>query len=398
MADADRSLLERAATSNGHGRGRLDPTPDADHNGDDSDDHDHGGARTELPPVVLPGVVVRPPIGDWSTRVDARAVLVTLVLLSAALAVFVWSLTVGDFPLPVGDVVRSLLGDQSDGSYFIVWRLRLPRGLTALLVGAAFGLSGAILQRVVRNPLASPDIVGVNAGAAFAAAYVVIMLDGSGLTVTVAALAGALVASLAVFLLSYRNGITGYRMVLVGIGVMSFLMAGTEYLLTRGEIYEVQRAVVWLTGSLNGRSWDHVRPVSWALVVLVPAALMLARQLRLLELGDDLARSLGGRVERTRGWLMVVAVGLAATATAAAGPVGFVALAAPQISRRLVGRSSLGLLPAAACGSLLMVTADLIGRRLFAPTELPVGVITGVVGAPYLLYLLARSNRVGTGG
>jgi iron complex transport system permease protein len=325
-------------------------------------------------------------------------VLVTLVVLAATLAVFVWSLTVGDYPLPVGDVVRSLLGDQEGGSHFIVWTLRLPRGLTAVLVGAAFGLSGAIFQRLVRNPLASPDIVGVNAGAALVAAYVVIVMDSSGLQVTVGALLGALAAAGGVYALAYRRGIAGYRLVLVGIGVSAFLLAATEYLLTRGEIYEVQRAVVWLTGSLNGRSWDHVRPVSWALAVLLPAALVLARQLRLLELGDDLARSLGGRVERTRGLLLLVGVGLAATATAAAGPVAFVALAAPQIARRLVRGTSLGLLPATACGALLMVGADLVGRRLFAPTELPVGVITGVVGAPYLLYLLARSNRVGTGG
>lgn len=369
------------------------PAGSDDANGSDGPDAAHTAG-----PVPLPGFVVRPPVGGFSTRVDGRAVVVTVAVLAAALAVFVWSLTVGDFPLPVGDVVRSLLGDQNGGSHFIIWTLRLPRGLTALLVGAAFGLSGAIFQRLVRNPLASPDLIGVNAGAAFGAVCVVILVEGKGTTVTAAALAGAVVTSLAVYLLAYRRGISGYRLVLVGIGVSAFLVAGTEYLLTRGEIYEVQRAVVWLTGSLNGRSWDHVRPVSWALVVLVPTALVLARQLRLLELGDDLARSLGGRIERTRGLLLLVGVGLAATATAAAGPVTFVALAAPQIARRLVGRSSLGLLPAAACGALLMVAADLIGRRVFAPTELPVGVVTGVVGAPYLLYLLARSNRVGTGG
>jgi iron complex transport system permease protein len=348
--------------------------------------------------VPLPGLVIRPPVGDWSTRVDGRAVLVTLAALAATLVVFVWSLTVGDYPLPVGDVVRSLLGDHEGGSHFIVWTLRVPRSLTAVLVGAAFGLSGAIFQRLVRNPLASPDIVGVNAGAAFAAAYMVIIVNANGLRVTVAALVGALAASGAVYGLAYRRGIAGYRLVLVGIGVSAFLLAATEYLLTRGEIYEVQRAVVWLTGSLNGRSWDHLRPVSWALAMLLPAAVVLSRQLRLLELGDDLARSLGGQVERTRGLLLLVGVALAATATAAAGPVAFVALAAPQIARRLVGSGSLGLLPAAACGSLMMVAADLLGRSLFAPTELPVGVVTGVVGAPYLLYLLARSNRVGTGG
>ena len=330
--------------------------------------------------------------------VRPRAVGVTAVLVAAAAAVFVWSLAVGDYPVPVGDVVRALIGGDDGGSAFIVQTLRLPRGLTAVLVGAAFGLSGAIFQRLVRNPLASPDVVGVNAGAGLAAAWVVVELNGRGLQVTAAAAAGGLVSAVAVYALAYRRGIGGYRLVLVGIGITAALMAGTQYLLTRAEVFEVQRAFIWLTGSLNGRGWDHLRPVGVALVVLLPVALALTRQLRLLELGDDLARGLGGRVEPTRAALLLVAVALAATATAAAGPIGFVALAAPQISRRLVGSGVPGLLSSAACGALLLNAADLLGRRVVAPTELPVGLVTGVVGAPYLLYLLARSNRIGTGG
>ncbi|HMG45587.1 MAG TPA: iron chelate uptake ABC transporter family permease subunit, partial [Acidimicrobiales bacterium] len=311
--------------------------------------------------VPLPGRAVRVRLLGLrlSTRVDTRAVIVTLGLAGGALAVFVRSLTVGDYPLPVADVVRSLLGGSDAGTDFVVRTLRLPRGLTGLLVGAAFGMSGAIFQRLVRNPLASPDVVGVNAGAAFAAAFVVINLHGTTLQVTGGALAGALASSLVVYALAYRRGIAGYRLVLVGIGVTSALVAATQYLMTRGEIFEVQRAVVWITGSLNGRSWDHVRPVSWALAVLVPLALVLARQLRLLDLGDDLARGLGVRVERTRAALFLVGVCLAATATAAAGPIGFVALAAPQIARRMVGGGSIGLLPSAMCGAQLMVAADL---------------------------------------
>jgi iron complex transport system permease protein len=176
------------------------------------------------------------------------------------------------------------------------------------------------------------------------------------------------------------------------------LTSVTQYLLTRAEIYDAERATVWLTGSLNGRGWDQVRPMAVALALLVPASIGLARHLRMLELGDDAARGLGTRVERARGALLLSGVALAAIGTASAGPVAFVALVSPQIARRLVGGRSLGLLPATACGALLLAASDLVGRRILAPTELPVGIITAVLGAPYLLYLLARANQLGSGG
>lgn len=343
-------------------------------------------------------LTIRVPGLGWSTRVHARAVAVTLTLLGIGFVVFCWSLAVGDFPVPIGDVVATVFGGGNDDSVFIVRTLRLPRGLTAALVGAAFGLSGAIFQRLAGNPLASPDIIGVTAGASTAAVFVIVILNGTGNQVTLGALAGAVLTSLAVYLLAYKRGVTGYRLVLVGIGVTAVLMSVTEYLLTRAEIFDAQRATVWLTGSLNGRGWEHVRPVSVALLVLLPVTIALTRQLRMLELGDEAARGLGVRVERARGTLLLSATALAAVATASAGPVGFVALVSPQIARRLVGGRSLGLLPAAACGALLLVASDLVGRRIFAPRELPVGIITAILGAPYLLLLLARANRIGSGG
>jgi len=342
--------------------------------------------------------VLRVPRLGWSTRVDARAVAVTVALLGAASVVFAWSLSVGDFPVAITEVLAALAGGGSEDSAFIVRTLRLPRGLTALLVGAGFGLSGAIFQRLARNPLASPDVIGVNAGAAAAAVFMIVIVDATGLQVTLGALAGSTVTAVAIYLLAYRRGVTGYRLVLVGIGVTAVLSSVTQYLLTRAEIFDAQRALVWLTGSLNGRGWEHVRPVGATLAVLVPVAVGLARHLRVLELGDDTARGLGARVEAARGALLLAGVALAAVGTASAGPVGFAALVSPQIARRLVGGRSLGLLPAAACGALLVMSADLVGRRLFAPTELPVGVITALVGAPYLLYLLARANTIGSGG
>jgi iron complex transport system permease protein len=356
-------------------------------------------APAGVPARATPGMlVVRVPRVGWSTRVHGRAVGVTLALVAGALAVFCWSLTIGDFPVALRDVISSLIGRGNAETDLVVRTLRLPRGLTALLVGAGFGLSGAIFQRLTRNPLASPDIIGVNAGAAAGGVLAIVFWHATASQVTLTALAGGLISAAAIYVLAYKQGVTGYRLVLVGIGITAMLGSVTSYLLTRAEIFDAQRAAVWLTGSLSGRSWDNVRPMGWALVILLPVAAGLARQLRLLELGDDAARGLGGRVELARGALLVTGVGLAAIATAAAGPIGFVALVAPQISRRLVGPQSVGLLPAAACGALLLVASDLVGRRIFAPTELPVGIITAVLGAPYLLILLAQANKIGSGG
>jgi iron complex transport system permease protein len=343
-------------------------------------------------------VVVRLRWVGFSTRLHARAIWVTLVLLLATFVMFIWSLAVGDFPISVGDVFASMFGAGSDDAGFIVRTLRLPRALTGLLVGAAFGLSGAILQRLARNPLASPDVIGIDAGAAAAAVFVIVILSGSGTQVTLAALVGSLLTATAIYLLAFKRGVTGFRLILVGIGIAAMLTSVISYLLTRAEIYDVQQAEVWLTGSLNGRSWEHVRPLAIGLAVLLPASLVLAHHLRLLELGDDVARGLGARVDLGRGVLIFVAVILAAASTASAGPIIFVALVAPQIARRLVGGRSLALIPAATCGALLLLSSDLVARRVLAPTELPVGVITAIVGAPYLIYLLARANKIGSGG
>lgn len=353
-------------------------------------------------PTVGPGldrlVVLRSRRLGWSTRVHLRAVVVTLVACVATFVAFAWSLAVGDFPIPIRDVLATLIGRGTDDSAFIVESLRMPRSLTAVLVGAAFGLSGAVFQRLARNPLASPDIIGINAGAAVVAVFVIVIVGGTANQVTFGALGGSIATALAIYVLAYQRGVTGYRLVLVGIGISAMLTSITSFLLTRAEIFEAQRATVWLTGSLNARGWEHVRPLVVALAALGPATLALARHLRAIELGDDAARGLGAPVERARAGLLLSATALAAIATASAGPIGFVALVAPQIGRRLVGGRSLALLPAAACGALLVVAADLVGRRAFAPIEMPVGIITAVLGAPYLLLLLARANRVGSGG
>jgi iron complex transport system permease protein len=201
-----------------------------------------------------------------------------------------------------------------------------------------------------------------------------------------------------VYLLAYSRGGTGYRLVLVGIGITSMLQSVVAYLLTRAEIQDAQQAAGWLTGSLNGRGWDDLRPIAWTLAVLAPCVLALARHLRTLELGDDAARGLGVRIEPVRRALLACGVGLAAVAVASSGPIAFVALVSPQIARRLIAERSLGLLPSAACGAFLLAVSDLVARRILAPTELPVGVVTAILGAPFLLWLLVRANKVGSTG
>lgn len=321
----------------------------------------------------------------------------TVLLTTAALAVAAWSLTIGHYPLTVGDVLRVLGGGGTLIEYDVVVSDRLPRVLTGLCTGAAFALSGAILQRIATNPLVSPEIIGINTGASLGALVVSVLLGGSGLGLVGGALAGAFVAMALIVGVATKDGLDGYRLVLVGIGVTAMLSSAIAFILTRANIYQAHTAAMWLTGSLANRDWMHVWFAAAALIVAVPPLIVLARSLPLLELGDELANSLAGRRGPHRLTLIVLASAAATLATAAAGPIAFVALVAPQIVRRLLAERGAGLAPAAATGALLVVSADLAARRLF-PAELPVGVVTAILGAPVLVYLLARATRIGHAG
>ena len=327
----------------------------------------------------------------------ARGLSVSLVLAGVGFALFCLSISIGDFRVPLSDVVPAIFGAGDPAAQFIVGELRLPRAMAAMLVGAAFGLSGALFQTMARNPLASPDFIGITSGASLAAVFGIVVLHASGNAIVVAAFLGALTSATLIYLLAWKRGLSSYRLVLVGIGVAAAVDAGTAYLLTKARIYDVQSAVVWLTGSLNGRTWEDIRPLALAMVVLVPVTLALGPSLRLLMLGDETAAGLGLRVERSRLLLVLLAVTLTALATAAAGPVEFVALLAAPIARRLA-RSPVALLPSALVGAVLVLAADVLARTALPSTAMPVGVVTGIIGAPYLLWLLARSNRIGSGG
>ncbi|MGI5424876.1 FecCD family ABC transporter permease [Streptomyces sp. CA-179760] len=338
--------------------------------------------------------VVRSP-GGLSIRLDVRAFVVVLLLLATALTASVVLIGTGDFPIPAADVLRTLFGQGNEGQEFIVNELRLPRVLVGLLVGASLGLGGALFQSISRNPLGSPDVLGLGQGATAGALTMIVLFSGDANQVALGALVGGLVTGLAIYVLAWKRGVHGYRLVLVGIGVSAIVTAVNGYLLTKSDIVDAARAVVWMTGSLDGRDWDQVWPLLGLCAVLVPLALCNARGLRMIEMGDDVSYALGVRVERVRLLLMVAAVLLTASATAAAGPVSFVALTAPQLARRLTRSPGPNLLPSLCMGAALLVTADWLSQRAFGAEQLPVGVVTGVLGGVYLLWLLVTERRAG---
>ncbi|PAZ15983.1 hypothetical protein CLM62_09800 [Streptomyces sp. SA15] len=333
--------------------------------------------------------------GGLSLRLDVRAVTVVALLLLAALTASVVLIGTGDFPIPAADVLKTLVGDGNAGQEFIVNELRLPRVLVGLLVGASLGLGGALFQAISRNPLGSPDVLGLGQGATAGALVMIVVFSGSAAQVTMGALVGGLATGIAIYLLAWKRGVHGYRLVLVGIGVSAIVTAINGYLLTKSDLVDAARAVVWMTGSLAGRDWDQVWPLLGLCAVLVPLVLANARGLRMMEMGDDVSYALGVRVERLRMLLLVAAVLLTATATAAAGPVSFVALTAPQLARRLTRSPGPNLLPSLCMGAALLVTADWVSQRTFGADQLPVGVLTGVLGGVYLLWLLVTERKAG---
>jgi iron complex transport system permease protein len=329
---------------------------------------------------------------------QTRTLVVIVVLAVVVFATFCVSLSLGDFKIPVIDVVKTLFGGGDRATEFIVNQLRLPRALTGLLVGTALGLSGAIFQSIARNPLASPDIIGVTYGASAFAVFAIVTLGFTGVAVSAFAIAGAVLTAFLMYVLAWRHGVSSYRLILIGIGIGAIATSITSYLLTKARVEIAQQALIWLTGSLNGRDWSNVRSLAITFVVLLPFLVFLVHQLRILQLGDETAYGLGLRVEVSRLGLIVIAVLLAAVATAAAGPIGFVAFVAPPIARRLTRSPGPAMITSGLLGALVVGVSDLVAQHAFGDTQMPVGVVTGVVGAPYLMFLLARANRVGSGG
>ncbi|ROS42112.1 FecCD family ABC transporter permease [Amycolatopsis thermoflava] len=330
-------------------------------------------------------------------RWNTRAATVCLVVLVALLLVTAVGVTIGEYPIPLAQLPELLTGGGHRIDRHILFDLRVPRAVTGCVAGACLAMAGALTQTISRNPLATPDILGVTGGASAAAVAVIVFGGGvyslaSGITtigVPAAALVGGLIAAAAVYGFSWRHGVDGFRLVLVGIGCGAVLTALTSWLLILASINSAAQATVWLVGSISAVSWDQAIPLLILAALLVPAALTLPRTLAVTQLGDDAAAGLGVRIQASRLGATGVAVGLTAAAVAAAGPIGFVALVTPQIMLRLTGGSRPPLVASALGGALLVQASDLLGRTAFS-WEVPVGLITAAIGAPYLIWLLLR--------
>lgn len=328
-----------------------------------------------------------------SVRLDVRTVVVCAVLGGLALTVAVLGLSTGQFVVSPVEVIEVLLGQRSGAARLVVLEWRLPRVLLALLIGAALGLSGAIFQSLTRNPLGSPDVIGFNTGA-YAGVLVSMVLVGRGYYENAAgALVGGLATAAVVYLLAYRGGMQGFRLIIVGIAISAVIGSVNQWFVIKVNLQTAIAAAIWGQGSLNGLSWDQVPPVAGAVALLGVALVLLGPRLRLLEMGDDAASALGVRTEPARLAYLVVGVALTAVATAAAGPISFVALAAPQVAHRIAGTAGIALVPSAITGALLLGASDWVAQRAFAPTQLPVGIVTVSLGGLYFAWLLARQAR-----
>ena len=351
---------------------------------------------TSVVESARPGTAVR--VGPASGVLRWRHVAVPLVAFAVLVLVSAISMGRGDFPISVPDVLRALVGLGEGSQEFIILELRAPRVGVGVLVGLALGISGALFQTFARNPLASPDTLGITAGASVGAVGAIVLSGGAvggglaSLGVPLAALGGGLLAGTALFLLAWRSGIDGYRLVLIGIALWSAGNALIDWLLTNAEIIDAATAYLWITGSLNARTWDHALTLAVALSVLLPLALALSRVLAVLQFGDDTARGLGVRLQPAQAGVVLVAVACVAFAVSTAGPVTFVALVVPQIAVRLAGGARPPILASGLLGAVLVVGADLVTRTVL-PQVLPVGILTALIGAPYLLWLLVRGRR-----
>lgn len=340
------------------------------------------------------GLLFRLPVVSF--RVDRRLPTLLLALAVLSFVTIVVSVQRGEYPITTLDVIKTLFGiDTGNPDHaFVIYTLRLPRTLVAFMVGMALAISGTIFQGLTRNPLADPSIIGIHSGANLAAVAVIVLLPSAPVYVLpIAAFAGALLVAMLIYRLAWNGGSSPTLLILLGIGLSGVADALTSLMITFGSIYDVSQALVWLAGSVYGRTWEQFFSfLPWVLFG-IPIALSLSRHLNVLNLGDDMAKGLGSRVEWQRGLLILLAVALAGSAVATAGSITFVGLIAPHIGRQLIGANHQNLLPVTVLlGGLLVTLSDLLGRTLFAPIELPCGVVIAAIGAPFFLYLLIRDR------
>lgn len=327
----------------------------------------------------------------FALRLNHRVLLFSTLAAFCLVMLAIWAMALGSFRIPFIEVGRAVVGGGAPDHEFIVRTLRLPRVICAVLVGAALAMSGAIFQGLVRNPLVSPDIIGINSGATLFAVFWIVSGQAAAL-LPLAAFLGAILAAALIYVLAWKGGISANRLILVGIGAGASLAAGTTYLTVRYPIEIVRPAVVWTIGSVYASTWQDVRVLLLVMLVAAPLAIALTWPLRTLQLGDDVTRSLGVPLERTRLGLIAIGCALSAVAVAIAGPIGFVALMVPHMARMLAGPLSGSVMVfTGVLGAVFLLLADVVAQH-FLPVSLPVGVVTSAIGAPYFLFLLYRSS------
>lgn len=341
-----------------------------------------------------PHPAVRPvhPGGEARARRRRRILIVTAGLIAVTLGIAAFALFTGAFSAPPREILLALVGAGDPATQTVVQTLRLPRIVAAVIFGAGLAVSGALFQSLTRNPLGSPDVVGFTSGA-YTGALVAIVFVGGGIASTlVGSVVGGTVAAVLVYALSAGGHSGRTRLIVVGIGIGAMFTAVNHWLILTADLDTALAAAVWGAGSLNGLTWAQLLPAGAAVVVLIGCAAAVTRAMRLLEMGDDLAASLGVRIGRTKLVLVAIGITLTAAVTAIAGPIAFVALVAPHLAKRLLPDQT-PLLATALMGSVLLLASDTVAARLFAPVQLPAGMVTICLGGAYLLWLLARSGR-----
>lgn len=339
--------------------------------------------------------------GRVSFLLNYQSMFIFITLLVLTSAVFIISIGLGELKISPFRVLQVIFGGGSDRDRLVIQTFRMPRSIIALLVGMGLAVAGGILQGIIRNPLASPDIIGITGGAAVAVVcFLAIFSDAShSLTVSikwmpVAAFIGATLTAYLVYFLSWKKGVSPIRLVLIGIGIATLMKSLTTLMITLGPIYHATQVNIWITGSVSTATWDNVTILAPWIVLFILLAIVYARNINIQELGDDIATGLGGSIQRQRFTLLTISTALIGGSVAFSGGISFVGLMAPHMARRLVGSSYGALLPVSALlGGILVMLADLFGRTFFSPLEIPAGVFTASIGAPYFIYLLVKSRK-----
>lgn len=327
---------------------------------------------------------------------EKKTILITIGLAFLSLIAMILTIGLGETNLSPIESLKAMFKQGVEEHILVIHSLRLPRGIVAFLAGACLAVAGAILQAVIRNPLASPDIIGITGGASVGAVFFITYLSGtvSISLLPLAAMAGAGIVSVMIYFLSWNKGVTPIRLVLVGIGIAALMNALTTLMIILSPIYVSGQAYVWLTGSVYGSSWETVITILPWVLVFIPLLFIYSRHVNVQELGDDIATGVGSAVQRQRFILLFISVALTGAAVAVAGGIGFVGLIAPHIAKKLVGPSFGGLIPVSfLVGGPMVLLADLVARTGFSPLDVPVGVFTSAIGAPFFIYLLYRSQK-----